>query len=124
MNNKTQIIKVAAGVGIFLTCIYFIYNSKGPDVSQDLEVTKTQSVDTTVTTDTTINVEQDMQEVYDVKIQDLQDSIFILKFKLHDYESKITDTKNKSNEKVNTIISNDAEQLVQFLSNRYKDSIR
>ena len=125
MNNKSQIFKVTAGIGVFLACLYYLYKFKGPDVSQDMEIPRTESIDTTISEqDTTIDVVQDIQESYDVKIQELQDSIITLKFKLYDYESKITDTKNKSDEKVNTIISNDANQLVQFLSNRYKDSIR
>lgn len=122
MNNKLQILKVVGGIAVFIAAVVGLFKYKGPDVTQqDYNIPSTNT--TTETVDST-EQKQDIQEIYDAKVQSLQDSLIMLKFKLYDYENKITDTKNKSDEKVNTIISNDADQLVKFLSDRYKDSIR
>lgn len=120
MNNKTQILKVVGGIGLFLAMIYGLLKYKGPNVEQNpIEVTTT-----TDTVDSTYEVKIDMQEQYDVQVQELSDSIIKLHFRLHDYEQQIQKKNTKANEKVNTIVSTDAQQLVKFLSDRYKDSIQ
>lgn len=120
MNDKTQILKIVGSIGLFLTLIYGLFKFKGPDVSQD-QIQSTIEVDST---NSVSNQQQDTQEQYDAQIQELNDSIIKLKFRLYDYEQLIQNTNDKTNEKVNTIVNTDAQQLVEFLSNRYKDSIK
>lgn len=119
MNNKAQILKVVGGVGLLLVMIYGLFKYKGPRVGDDpVLLTPTNTVDTTT------EQKLDVQEQYDVQVQELNDSIIKLQFKLYDYEQQIQNKNTKANEKVNTIVSTDAQQLVKFLSDRYKDSIQ
>ena len=119
MNNKTQILKVVGGISLLIAMLYGLFKYKGPSVEQTpIQVPVTDTVDSTYET------KLDIQEQYDVQVQDLSDSIIRLRFKLHDYEQQIQNKNTKANEKVNTIVSTDAQQLVKFLSDRYKDSIR
>jgi predicted PurR-regulated permease PerM len=63
-------------------------------------------------------------KAYEMTITDLQDSLVIMDSVIKNNTTKIIYIKNQANEKANRVSSYTTKQLNDFLSERYKDSIR
>jgi hypothetical protein len=61
---------------------------------------------------------------YEMTITALQDSLIILDSLISNNQFKVIYIKNQANEKANRVSSYTSKQLNEFLSERYKDSIR
>lgn len=61
---------------------------------------------------------------YEMTISALQDSLTILDSIIANNQTKVIYIKNQANEKANRVSSYSTKQLNEFLSERYKDSIR
>lgn len=63
-----------------------------------------------------------VQEFYDQEIESLRDSIILLKSKILENRNTITTLKSKKDEKVNDVANANSDELLKFLTDRYKDS--
>tara|TARA_R110000868_G_scaffold268036_3_gene527283 strand:+ start:1529 stop:1810 length:282 start_codon:yes stop_codon:yes gene_type:complete len=63
-----------------------------------------------------------VQEFYDEEIESLRDSIIMLKSKILESRNTIKTLKSKKDEKVNDVANAGSNELLKFVTDRYKDS--
>lgn len=109
----TLIIIILIAIGIVLMVL-----SRGRKAHQENPPTK-NIIDTTRIHSLRVALEESQ-----VTIEALEDSLYALQSIINNNQSKVIYIKTKANEKANSVSKWSSAQFNEFLSDRYKDSIR
>jgi hypothetical protein len=107
------IIVLLIGIGILLMVL-----SKGRKAQREPDI-KTTSLDTTRIHSLRVALEESK-----VTIEALQDSLAVMDSIINNNQTKVIYIKKKANEKANSVSKWSSAQFNEYLSDRYKDSIR
>lgn len=107
-------------ITIVILGIYWLFKS----VSFSTKKENTVIQNNTSVVDSLRGVIKSNEEKYKTELSALNDSIKMYKFLIDRNNQKINQIKTKTDEKVNNSTTLNANELYQFLSDRYRDSIR
>jgi hypothetical protein len=107
-------------ITIAVVALYWLYKQV---TKPDIVIDNNTVIENTVVADSLRNVIQNNQEQTDAQVQALNDSIAMYQFIINENEQTINELKSKTNEKSNNVVYLTGNELYQFLSDRYKDSV-
>jgi len=107
-------------ITIAVVALYLLYKQV---TKPDIVIDNNTVIENTVVADSLRNVIQNNQEQTDAQVQALNDSIAMYQFIINENKQTINELKSKTNEKSNNVVYLTGNELYQFLSDRYKDSV-
>lgn len=109
-----------AFITIAVMALYWLYKK----INQpDIIINDDTVIENTEIADSLRNVIQNNQEKADAQVEALADSIAMYQFIVNENNQIINELKSKTNEKSNNVVKLNSNELYQFLSDRYKDSL-